>query len=392
MKEPDRGEWTSASAAQADGLCPARHLRQKPLPRDESGRYARFGSVVHAALAKNDPAGLDAGQADIYESCLDIERKLLVQFFGPEVEGKVAKPVTEQRLWAEWRTGDGKQTLKHSGQLDRYHRKGGDALIIEFKSLAGDVPDSVINQQLRDQAVLLWKNSVMLNRIGVAVVQPLVTHQPSICVYTPDDLRQAGSELLARVIASNTPDQRAVPGTVQCQFCRAKTVCKEYNQWVTTSLPALRPFPKPLIEIPAAKWTAEQRVLFCEALDDIGRAMKWVDECKAYLKQLLTQDPEAVPGWKLKPGSMDTSVSDPQEYFNRFIKLGGSPAEPEKQEQLTRDFMECIEVVRTKVKNKVRAMTDTKGRALDAIMDALLKGIAETKQRSPTLVRTKDDA
>ena len=44
--------------------------------------------------------------------------------------------------------------LQHSGQLDRVHRKGSRALIIECKSLVGDIPESPKNLQLRDQAAL----------------------------------------------------------------------------------------------------------------------------------------------------------------------------------------------------------------------------------------------
>jgi hypothetical protein len=122
--------------------------------------------------------------------------------------------------------------LQHSGQLDAVYRKGTKALIIEYKSLAGELPESSRNMQLRDQAVLYDFNCPMLSEVAVAVVQPLVTHSPEICVYTREHLARARDELYARVRASNDPNAPRKAGEAQCKWCRALTTCHEALKWL----------------------------------------------------------------------------------------------------------------------------------------------------------------
>src|SRR5271169_6136770 len=83
MSEPTfiRGEWTSASAAAADALCPGRHQAQRNLPQGESDD-ASHGRAIHLALQKQDPAGLDFAQVETYEACQKIFERELRKIFG----------------------------------------------------------------------------------------------------------------------------------------------------------------------------------------------------------------------------------------------------------------------------------------------------------------------
>jgi len=92
-----------------------------------------------------------------------------VQKFFPEAGGSKSFPSREVRYWIKWADG-----LMHSGQIDSFHVLGKRALIVEYKMLPGEVPDSPRNLQLRDQAVLLKFNVPELEEIGTVVVQPLV--------------------------------------------------------------------------------------------------------------------------------------------------------------------------------------------------------------------------
>ena len=195
IESQDRGLFTSASNAAADALCAGRHLMQRNLP-DKQDESSEHGTAIHDALAKQDPSGLDVDQRDIYDSCTAIEKAIVASVFGAEVLQMEATPVREKRLWIKWQDAAQNQ---HSAQLDCSYRKGPKALIIEYKTLTGDVAGSPQNMQLRDQVVLFDHNNPMLAEIYVVVIQPLVTHKPQLAVYKREDIAKSREGLYRRV-------------------------------------------------------------------------------------------------------------------------------------------------------------------------------------------------
>ncbi len=303
IEEQERGQWTSASSAQADALCVGRHRAQSGLP-DTTSKDADFGNSVHAALAKQDSTGLTVEEEDIYESCMAIEAKLLVRFFGPEVEGLKPSPIRERRYWVHWPDG-----LKHSGQVDCVHRKGTRALIIEYKALPGAKPASPLNMQLRDQVCVVSANTELLSEVGVAVIQPLVTHTPEITVYDKTTISRSNEQLYLRVEASNNGGPRTA-GEIQCQFCKARTMCAEYAVFAASKVP----MPANLVDVPVAVWTPEMRRQFCDSFDI---AQKWLNGCWAEMERGAETDPEFVPGYSLQEGTPREKVVNLQAVFDR---------------------------------------------------------------------------
>jgi hypothetical protein len=350
MNTQERGQWTSASSAQADKNCPGRHNAQKGIPETPSSD-SDFGTLIHKALEQGDPAGLTADQESIYLSVLEIEKKLCVKFFGPEVEGLTPNPVKEKRYWSNW---GGVQFL-HSGQVDRVHRKGTKALILDVKSLAGEVAESPSNLQLRDLACLFDMNNTALLEIGVSIIQPLVTHNPEICAYTRDNLMQARTEMFVRVEASNNPQAVRIPGSVQCRFCRAKPQCKEYSAYVSQLLPA----PKSLVDVPVASWTPEQRQSFC---DNFDIAQKWLEQAWEAMVDGAKQSPDFVPGYVLKDNPQRGTIINLQRVFDRASALGVPLA----------DFLEKSTIGKGNLKELLRSFAKLKGKALDASVDKII--------------------
>jgi hypothetical protein len=324
-------------------------------------------------LAKGDPKGLSLEETDTFDSCRKIEAKLVGQGFGSEVKPLV---IREQRLWMTLTRGD--QTIMHSGQPDAVYRVGPKLMILEYKTLTGEVPESSQNLQLRDQAVLavaaFGAQKVIITEVAVAVIQPLVTHSPEVCVYEAEDLTRAAKEMAARVIASNTPGAKRVPGAMQCKYCRAAVAgkCPEYQAWATSMVPA----PRSILDVPVAQWTGEQCALF---LDNAGIAQKWLDGCNEAIKARVKADANAVPGWGFKPGAVLTPITDPQACFDRFAALGG------KLEQ----FLKTVEVGKGKLKEQLNTVTGARGQALDKAVKALCEGIVESKQNAPSLVKVE---
>lgn len=366
MTDNERGTWTSASSAEADAACPGRHLAQRDIPEEPRDKDAQRGTRIHDALA-GKAVELTHDEADIVESCRNIEAKVVAEYFGPEVAKLNANPIREKRLWLAV------NGFRHSGQPDAIYRRGTKALVIDYKSLASDIPRAARNLQTRDYVVLVSVNSLLLDEVACAVIQPLVTHSPQLCVYSKDDILTAFNEVCNRVALSNDPKSPRIAGEAQCHFCKAKLRCLEYQHWASAPMPALISF-----DVPVESWTPEQRAAAAAALKP---AEELLENIKDHLKAMLAKDAASVPGWHLKPGAKRTFITNPQEVFDRFNKVGGS----------LEQFMGTLTVGKDKLKAHVAGITGAKGKALDAALDTLLDGVVETTQAAPSLARVKED-
>ena len=378
QKTDERRGWTSASNATADRLCAGRHQAQIGIP-DESSEDALFGQQIHDALYKGDPSKLSPQQVALYDQHQEINEKLMSQFFGPDREAAII--VKENRYWCQVldKTTKEETRLRHSAKPDFNARHSNRVLVIEYKSLPGDVPEPASNEQLRDQLVLITGNFGIREQceIGVAVNQPLVTHSPEICVYGPEDIKIAERHMFDRVRASNNPNAKRRAGQVQCKFCKAKFKCKEYEVWAESLLPVATK----VSGLPIDQWTPDMRAYYCEMR---GAAKKWLEDCDAEMRRLLEADPKAIPGWKLEEGATQSIINDPQELFARLTAIGKEWSEKE-QVGLLDLFMDCIKVNKTDFTALARRVTGLKGKALNKKLEELYNGITEEKQNRPSL-------
>ena len=226
-QDPRKG-GTSASSAPADRACPGRHLAQRGIPEPERSEDSKFGDEIHEALATGDASKLSVEQFDIYEGCQEITNKLLSAVFG--ADASKAKVFRKQRFWCKVRdvvpnpSADGEKVevqYLHSGEPDAVYRLGDTLLIPDFKTLPGALPDSPENEQLRDYVVMAARHLVA-KRAAVAIVQPLVTYTPQLCLYDEADIARAEKEMFERIKASNSEKSPRIPGELQCKYCRAK--------------------------------------------------------------------------------------------------------------------------------------------------------------------------
>jgi hypothetical protein len=358
---------TSASNALADSLCQARHQRQKGIPHVDS-EYSEHGQQIHAALASTlDLHSLTLEQRETFDRHREIEKKLILQMFPDESGARPIKVFREERFWC---LVDGK--WEHSGQADLVVRRGNQALIMDYKSLPGDVPEASNNRQLRELAVLV-KGTLLVDEVATVINQPLVTMSPEVCVYTAEDLKSAEEEMWVKVRNSNAAAPAANAGEVQCKFCRAKRVCPEYNRFAGSMVPGFMS----IVDVPVESWTPKQRAIFC---DQYAVAENWLQEVKTAMKEGLQGDPGFVEGWTLRPGNRIETITDPQVCFQRFATLGG------KVEQ----FMGAVKVQKTALREAINALTGAKGKALDQAMQAVTEGIVAVNQNAPSLVRVKE--
>lgn len=358
----------------ADSLCLGRHVAQKPVPvMPKSNGYADAGTLIHAALANEAGAveKLNTDQQDVYHRCKQIEAKLLANYFGG---GSGSLPTFRHaRYWVTIQDANGKE-LRHSGEADFVARSGTRAMVLDYKSLMGDIPDGARNLQLRDLAVLVKGHFVVIKEVAVAIVQPLVSMDPPLCVYDEAALNRSTAEMFERVVKSNFPGSPRTAGVVQCEFCRAKPYCVEYQRWVGGSLPIQM---NTVMEVPMANWTAEQRAYVANMLLP---ASKFLDAVKQGLKDSIAADPNSVPGWTLKPGARRETIKNPQLCLDRFVSLGGT----------LEQFMPCITVNKGNLKEAVAAATKHKGKALEATLKNLNADNVDVTQTAPTLAKVSE--
>lgn len=367
VNDPRKGA-TSASSASYDAVCSGRFLAQKGLP-DVKSEEAESGSAIHAALADSTKGGLpklSLEQRELFDSCRDIEKRLASGYFGDAKEVKVFR---EERFWAKVPDGKGGH-FNHSGQADVVYRSGSKVLCLDYKTGNNEAPESPRNMQLRDLAVLTRGAFVLVDEVATAIVQPLVTHTPEVCVYTKADLDTAQAAMFARVIASNDPASPRVAGKPQCDFCLAARAgkCLEYQKWAGALTP---PALQELVTVAMANWTPAQAA---RAADALAPAYDFLDQVKAYLKE------HVPPGWTLAPGNKREVITNPQECFTRFAALGGT----------LEQFMGTIAVGKTKLREALNTVTGAKGMALDKAVTALTQGIVDVSQNAPSLKKVKE--
>ena len=361
--DPERGEWTSASNAEADLLCPARHRRQLGLPR-ESSPDAERGTKIHSALEKRDPTGLEADEVECYESLLAKETEVLKQWSGDEDPSNIL-PVRERRMWMTLDCGK-----KHSGKPDVFYAHWERGLAIDYKTGRSEVTESPSNLQLRDLAVLAAYEFGLLS-VTVCINQPF--SKPLLCEYGAAELSEAYFELDARVAHCWSDQAAAIPGETQCKYCRAKGTCPEFK---SASLPIAFP-PLATVAPSEESLTSTIKSLSGAKLGSfLGMVRLAAEVADSEVRARLAAG-QSVEGWKLgEPGERETIV-DPNTVHQRFAERGGE----------TEAFLKCVTVAKGNLKASLKTATGLKGRFLDAAMDAVLDGCCETKPTRPKLER-----
>lgn len=367
--QDERGGWTSASNAEADSLCPGRHIAQRGLPEGAKGADAESGTRIHAWLELPLDKGPELSDAELEtaEKCNEIECNLISHVFDCPLEDKARKVLREHRMWLTF--GD----YKHSGKADVIHLYRDAAMVIDYKTGRNEATESPRNLQLRDLAVLAASN-LGVKTVHVSIVQPWATMKPEICTYTVEDLMLACDEMRARVEDSNNPKSSRVPGATQCQYCRAKKTCPEFLR-ASLPHPAIKPDPDAYhpeaIKSGIMAMEGSRLGLF------LGLVRLANETAEDEVRQRIARG-ESVEGWALKPGRETEKINDPQAVFNRAL-AAGIP-----QNKFVSD---CITVGKTALKTALKTATELKGKALDAKLDELLDGATETKTSGAILTK-----
>jgi hypothetical protein len=369
----ERAALPSASSAGRYFTCPGSFLLEQCVTEPEtSSADATMGNRIHAVLAgenvhkyPDDQIVLTSEESEIVDRCTQQEAQLVQSVFRGS---KPTTTVRERRFWSldsEWRK-------LWSGKPDVVHLLGDRVLVIDYKTGRGEVEHATGNLQLRALAVLAsehWEGSI--NDVTVAIIQPHAG-DPSVCTYAGIDLDNAKAQVYELMDRVKRLGQPRVPSTDACKYCKAKPICPE-AQAVVETLPAT--VPKESGEI---VMSPDQIARFLEVAP-LAEAV--IESVRGKARRILEAG-GTIPGWKLKPGSIRESITKPEVVFGRFVQAGGTQA----------DFAKIITVTKTKLRDSVKAVTGTKGKELDAQVEAMLEGCTEAKPTAPSLIQEKEVA
>lgn len=358
----ERHGLPSASSAHRYALCPGSFLLEQSIQQpDVSGADAQIGNRIHGYLA-GEGIALNEEETRIATDSRLQEIELVKAVFPFQDRLQIMR---EKRLWEY----DADFNKSWSGKPDVVYHDATRALVIDYKTGRGEVQHATGNVQLRALAVLAYMTSGPYQEVTVAIIQPL-TGDPTTCTYNALDLVRALSEMETLMTNIRKPDQPRNPSTEACKYCKAKEVCPE-ARGVVQKLPAL--VPRDGLEI---VMTPEQIAEFL-AVAPLAEAV--IESVRGKARRMIDAGQE-IPGWKLKPGAIRESITDPELAFARFMDAGGTQAQ----------FVGAITVAKTRFKDAVKAATGKKGRDLDGFVEIMLEGCTEAKATAPSLVQDKE--
>lgn len=226
----------SASELHRVIACPG-YLQLKAELQKQTGigskpKDAQFGDDVHA-LMSGELKEMDAGEraAWVAKQCEKIRAKLVHEILGEEP----LNTCIETRFWLSNAKGE----KVFSAQVDyagTLNVTDGKWLLIDYKSLPGQVNPSSENWQLLSQAVCLGdddeiRGPLPVDEVYCAIVQPLISTKPEVVKFTVQDLIRAKALIIKKLDESKTPNAPRIPGP-HCKFCACADQCPEASGMV----------------------------------------------------------------------------------------------------------------------------------------------------------------
>jgi len=325
---------------------------EKQVPERPAGPAAEMGTRIHKALETGDLSTLAPEEREIAESCLQEYEEILevINLGDPD------EVIKEARFWYD---------DLYSGAIDliNLYDGGATALMVDWKT--GRIPQSQAaeNLQLRAYGVLIKRNLPKVNKVFVAIVQPVATRY-TIAEYDEADLAHAEAEVVAICEAAYKPDAPRTPSPDACKYCAAKSVCPE-ARGVATALAERK------IDVPAM--TNEQIGDFLEKADIVESL---IESVRAEAKARLIAGQEVV-GRTLQKGRTTRSVTA-FEAWNRLSKNASM--------DLTQ-FLDTCKVSIPSLEKALSKSLDCNAKEAKTILDEKLADVIETKTSEPIMVR-----
>jgi hypothetical protein len=296
--------------------------------------------------------------------CEELRDALLADWAGFSADNvrSLSDLIIERRLWYPNRWAG-----RFSGQPDYILIKGGEALIVDYKSGRKEAMPAADNLQLRAYAVLLKAARPSLESISAAIVEPWVTWQPERVKYDQAALERAATEIEGIVEATVTKAGERHAGA-WCDYCPARGHCQEARDYVA----AVYKFgiSRGLAELPLGEKGSK-------VIEDIKAVRAILDQMEACYKQLLIEDPNCLAEHGLHDGRLIQSLIDIAQARERLRGAGLTDAEIDG----------CATFWPGKLKEKFIAKKVLPEKAGEKQFGDLLDGLIEEKRGEPYITK-----
>lgn len=355
IKDDRRGLPSASEYPRVHG-CPGYLNLKRKLPAKEAGPpgpYALSGQRVHAALADPIPqliAALVGDEEQVFDWCR-AQWDRLVELHWPQVDHD---DIRERRFFLGG---------YFSGQIDRAKVSPRVIMGTDWKCGRIAVAPAESNLQIRAYAVLLDNAFPGRDEVIMSIIQPFVSKDPIVVGYGRAELDHSRRELDTTLKRAAEPDAKRIPGE-HCRYCPCRKTCPE--AWaVPTAVANVRP---------SELVTGAQIAAF---LDRVPLAKQVIEAVETEAKRLLAENPEAVPGYRLKPGRTIAEITSPEIVYARVAALGVDQ----------KAFMSAVKLGKEKLELAIRGATGLKGKALGQQLAEVISGCTSEKQAAPSLAK-----
>jgi hypothetical protein len=271
----------------------------------------------------------------------------------------------ETRLWLH----EGLEPV-HSGAFDVAYGTLSRMLIIDGKTLFGEVSPAEENDQLRELVGLARANFSRCKEFTVAILQPWVSARPSVAIYDEPEAELALREL-RRTISDNADPAAPRTAGPWCDKCPAFELCDTARAANARTWDVAKAVADGFFVLPIGEDGAK-------LLNAAKLAQKYLEAVLERYKAILAQDAEAVPGWQLREGNKVREITD--------VLLAAQIA----PEFMDRDqFYSAVSVNVSALQELCAASSGLRGRALEDLFNERFAKVIRYKQNPPMLVRAK---
>jgi len=282
-------------------LCPgALLLEQDPrCPKIVTPEMER-GLALHEALAKGDGSGLSPELYQLFEQLQERTKTVVDKHLKAPVE-RITEYKIQMKLDPETKqlvpttiTENGTGDVYLTGVVDLIFRDSeGKVMLVEYKT--GMVLEGNILQTARQQVqsyVAIVAQALGVDSLYTALIWP---QGEKVELWASEHVTTAIEQLAQLALYVKEYKDVRVPGTLQCQFCAAKSICPEYATWAADCLSVIGPVPpivRSLWDQPMATWPIEVIREFPKVrllLKELIRALELKEE---EYKELLKSRPD----------------------------------------------------------------------------------------------------
>lgn len=353
MTTDERKDKISGSGMKGYADCAGKYQMELRCPPSKGSAYTEMGTRIHSALESGDFSTLSEDERQIAIDCMEEYYEILEVLNLGEPE----QVIKEARYWYD---------DLYSGQIDliELYNGGRTALMVDWKTGRVAQGAAAENLQLRAYGVLIKKNLPMVNRLIVAIVQPMASRY-TLAEYDEEHLKMAEEEIIGICKAAYAPNAPRNPSPDACKYCRAKSVCPE-ARGVHTALAERK------IDVPAM--TNDDVADFLEKAEIVESLIEAV---RAEAKARLIAGQE-IAGRTLQKGRTSRSV-DAFAAWNRLSKNASI--------DLTQ-FLDACKVSIPSLEKALAKSLDIKAKEAKEYLDEKIGEVIETKQGEPIMVRS----